>query len=100
MIKVRDFFGESGDFQKGFALFQAIQDRLAHGTPVEIDFSDAGGVSSSFLHGFLAESFNLVGIDAAKRLLMLRNVSRGQADMLKKYIADYNHLGSSATPTA
>jgi hypothetical protein len=91
-FKIADYRNGPSDFDRGYTLFLAVKPSMESSMPISIDFTEAGGVSSSFLHGFLAEIFSLVGLAKAKELVRFENVSKTQAAFLQKYIQDYKNL--------
>ena len=86
----------AGGYHAGAELLKDCDLAFANKQPVHLDFEGSGGLSSSFLNGFLGDAFDAYGVETIRPLLKAKNISNGQVVLLKKYIEDYRQMHPQA----
>ncbi|MFN7708594.1 MAG: STAS-like domain-containing protein [Sphingobacteriia bacterium] len=84
------------DYSDGFAVFKEVEPYLVSAQEVRVDYHGTGGLSTSFLNGFLGEAFDRFGVEKVKSHVKMARLSTAQADMLRRYAAQYLELKNRA----
>lgn len=87
VIYIKDVVNACDTNAQGDVIFRLASARVASGQAVTLDFSGILNVTSSFTNSALVELADRYGIDAVRKLVVLRSVNRQISNMVKSRLS-------------
>lgn len=73
----------------GSILFDKVKDAVSNGEKIGIDMKDANAIPTLFLNTSFGRLISLYGLEQTKHSFVFYNITRSQADRLRKYFSDF-----------
>lgn len=95
MVVVSKIVTETYTNSSGYNLYLAIKDNFVANQPFELSFDGVSATSSSFLNSSFGTLIEEFGLDTFTSLVKIKNVTKGEAEILKKYISGFKNRQKS-----
>jgi len=95
MLAVNKIVTETYTNNSGYNLYVAIKDNFVANRPVELSFDGISSTSSSFLNSSFGTLIEEFGLEKFTALVKIKNVSKGEAEILKKYISGFRNTNKA-----
>lgn len=91
MLAIKEIVKETYTNTSGYSLYIAIRDYFDSDKPFELSFDGVSSTSSSFLNSSFGALIDEFGLAKFTSLVKIKNVSKGEAEIIKKYISGFKN---------
>jgi hypothetical protein len=91
MVAINKIVTETYTNSSGYNLYVAIKDNFVANQPIELSFDGISSTSSSFLNSSFGALIEEFGLDKFTSLVKIKNVTKGEAEIIKKYIQGFKN---------
>jgi hypothetical protein len=91
MVTVKEIVKETYTNTSGFNLYIAIRDYFDTDRSFELSFDGISSTSSSFLNSSFGALIEEFGVDKFTSLVKIKNVTKGEAEIIKKYVLGFKN---------
>jgi hypothetical protein len=89
MLFLKQIVTETYTNSAGCTLYVALKDKFLTNQPIELSFDGISSTSSSFLNSSFGALIDEFGLAKFTSLVKIKNVTKGEAEILKKYISGF-----------
>ena len=95
-INILELYKETATNEAGELLSNNVIPILEQNEAIQLDFSETGAISTSFLNSSVGRWIDIFGISTVKDLVKFSGLTKYQAQSLQKYLRDIQGLQKSA----
>lgn len=89
MIEIKDIVNDTYTNTSGYCLYLEMKKYFLKNIPFDLSFRDITSTSSSFLNSSFGNLIEEFGLEKFTSLVRLKNVSVGEAAIIKKYVSGF-----------